>query len=103
MMFVALKLARFSCGLLYFSFPNHLVYKLTFVARMGIGIGITIQFAIFISVIYNFILPTFFFSAHFKGLASLLFSPNVFPICINKSFALHIFATRLRQIVSFCL
>jgi hypothetical protein len=65
MMFVALKLARFSCGLLYFSFPNHLVYKLTFVARMGIGIGITIQFAIFISVIYNFILPTFFFSALF--------------------------------------
>jgi hypothetical protein len=43
-MFVALKLARFSCGLFYSPFPNHFMSKLTFVARMGIGIGIAIQF-----------------------------------------------------------
>jgi hypothetical protein len=48
MMFVALKLARFSCGLFYSPFPNHLVYKLTFVARMGIGIIIAIQIAILV-------------------------------------------------------
>jgi hypothetical protein len=55
MMCVALKLACFSCGLFYSPFPNHLVYKLTFVAQMGTGIGIAIQFAIFISVRSNFI------------------------------------------------
>jgi hypothetical protein len=101
MMFLALKLARFSCGLFYSPFPNHLVYKLTFVAWMGIGIGIAIQFAIFISVRFNFLLPTFF--SLLFGLASLLFSQNMFPICINKSFALQIFTTHLRQIFSFFL